>query len=131
MLLWSAGRILLNISIVISSFFFFLWRELIVSFHRRQWKFSRHYFVFIFFSCNWVCSDKTAENFSSRFCFSSFFFLWRDWVYSDKTAEYFSSLSFSFFWCYLVYSDKTAEYFSSLFCFIPFFFLGVTGSVRI
>ncbi len=88
-------------------------------------------FLFSFFFWrDWVCLDKTAEYFSSLFCFISFFFLgvtgsvrirrpnisrhyfvfvfffWRDWVCSDKTAKNFSSLffsSFSFFSLYLLY----------------------------
>ncbi len=72
----------------------------LVWFQERQSNISCHYFVFFpfsFFGLIGVCSDKTAEYFSSLFLFYFFFLSWRNWVYSDKTAEYFSSLFCFFF----------------------------------
>ncbi len=98
------------------------------------------FFCFFFHWCNWVCSDKTSENFSSLFCFSFFFFLscfigvtgcvrMRQLKISRHYFWFFLFFSF-FLWCTWVRSDKTTENFSSLFCFSFFSsFFGVTGSV--
>ncbi len=57
-------------------------------------------FYFFFLWWNWVCSDKTSENFSSLFCFSFFFFsfwAWPGWFGQDSRKFLVTILFFFFF----------------------------------
>ncbi len=87
---------------------------------------SRHYLFFFFFWCDWVCSDKTAENFSSLICFFLFFVSSLAWLgmFGYKRVENFSSLFcfIFFFHSWHDWDNKRGENFSSRFWFSSFFF---------
>ncbi len=108
------------------------------------------FFFFFFFWCDWVYSDKTGENFSSLFCFISFFFLGVTGsvrIRRLNISRHYYVLSSSFSLYLLYYARDSCKKWQEkkdrlslisgmesqkfLFTILFLFFFGVTGSVRI